>query len=475
VSWLGIAAGTGTISAITAGAFVLRLNWAAAAFLHLIVIVLMARHAGFRVAGILSVFAVAGQIYFLVPPVLKWSVADPANWVALGAFEYCALVVSRLSSAAVEQRSSAERQRVETEGLYEASRRVLSMARRSDPGMELPGAIRQIFGCDSVVLFDGKSGRVWSDGEPDAGMRGQARDSYLQENNSVDERAHAWYRVLRAGARPIGSLALRGGVINESLANGLAVLVAVSLERFRAFENESRAEAGRQSEQLRTAVLDALAHDVKTPLTAIRTASSGLLEAGCLTKVQAELVGLIDDESRRINELTERLLRMARVDARDLRPQRTVLPVEVLLRSAMRAAEHRATGRLRKNRGHADGAAVMGDEQLLTTALVQLLDNALRYSEPGSPVEISADENSTGVVLSVHNIGVVIPPSDIERIFERFYRGAGMGRYASGTGLGLAIVRKIVNAHNGRVWVVSDEVRGTTFYVALPKDKGETV
>jgi signal transduction histidine kinase len=116
---------------------------------------------------------------------------------------------------------------------------------------------------------------------------------------------------------------------------------------------------------------------------------------------------------------------------------------------------------------------VAGDEQLLATALSQLIDNALKYSRPDSAVTVAADLSGPEVRLTVHNFGAVIPAAEIERIFERFYRATDMAQRVSGTGLGLSITRKIAQAHGGRVWAVSDERRGTTFVLALPAGPGQ--
>jgi len=239
------------------------------------------------------------------------------------------------------------------------------------------------------------------------------------------------------------------------------------MERARSFESESRAEAARQSEQLRTAVLDALAHDVKTPLTAIRAASSGLIEAHVLDPLHEELVALIDSESARLDEITNRLLRLARLDARDVRVKRGRLPLEQLLDQTVTPARERAPDRIIRTRCSQSDLAVLGDEQLLSMALSQLIDNALKYSQPDSGMTIAAERKGAEALISVHNFGIPIPEADLERIFERFYRARDAHR-VSGTGLGLSITRKIALAHGGRVWASSDEQRGTTFYLSLP-------
>ncbi len=303
--------------------------------------------------------------------------------------------------------------------------------------------------------------------EPD--LRQRTKDTYIGAGDRFDARDSAWLCVLRMGVRPVGALTLRGGGIGEPVARALASLAAwVALERSRSLEKESRADAARQSEQLRTAVLDALAHDVKTPLTAIRAASSGLLEVGGLAPRQSGLVTLIDNEAGRLDEITSRLLGMARLDEKEVRMKPRNLRLDLLVRDAVIAFKRRTPGRAIRTSGLTADMNVAGDDHLLGVGLVQLIDNAIKYSTPHSAISIAAERCGKEVILSVHNRGTVIPPADLERIFERFYRAAGTAHQVTGTGLGLSITRKIAAAHAGRVWATSDADRGTSFFLALP-------
>ena len=117
----------------------------------------------------------------------------------------------------------------------------------------------------------------------------------------------------------------------------------------------------------------------------------------------------------------------------------------------------------------ASALEIYGDREILTTALEQFIDNASRYSTPGSPISVSAEENLGETIIAVHNEGPPIQPADRERIFERFYRAEESRHRAPGTGLGLSITKKAAEAHGGRTWVVSNEDSGTTFFFALPR------
>jgi two-component system sensor histidine kinase KdpD len=249
----------------------------------------------------------------------------------------------------------------------------------------------------------------------------------------------------------------------------LASLASIAFERVHSFEKENRAEAARQSEQLRTAVLDSLAHAFKTPLTAIRTASSGMLEMGGLTSAQAELATLIEEESVKLNELCTRLLQTARLEAEQLSFEKDDLVVSQLISHAVaeqagRVADHQVEVSVSD-----PNLAVRGDKELLTMILVQYMDNAAKYSVPGSTIGISVKESRSEVLISVHNDGPAIRIEDRDRIFDRFYRSPDTQHAAPGTGVGLSIVKKAAEAHRGHVWVISDEKEGTTFYLSLPQ------
>ena len=216
-------------------------------------------------------------------------------------------------------------------------------------------------------------------------------------------------------------------------------------------------------------MLDALAHSVKTPLTAIRTASSGLLEAGRLSGDDEELAALIDEQAGHLNRLTTELLQMARIDAAEVRVRRERVVVLTLVEDVLARYREQLQGRHLGLPDSASDLEVYGDRKILAAALEQFIDNASKYSTPGSPISVAAEENLGEIVISVHNEGPPVPAAERERIFERFYRAEGSGHRAPGTGLGLSIAKKAAEAHGGRTWVVSEEGTGTTFFLALPR------
>jgi two-component system sensor histidine kinase KdpD len=442
-------------------------SFAFTGFLDLVLVVLAALYGGFWQATAVSVAAVASLNYFFIPPIFSFE-NSPSNWVALGAFEFTALVISRLSLRAHLQATEATARRRDMEHLYETSRRILLLDSSGEPGNLITSLIREIFELEAVQLFDAQSGKTYWSGASLPGVEQQTRDTYFLGNDIFDPQIRSWYCVLRLGTRPVGGLALNGTEMTKLAATALASLGGIALERARALQRESRAQAARQTEQLRTAVLDALAHEFKTPLTVARTASSGLLAVGGLSELQNDLVTVIDQQASKLDHLASRLLTAARLDSTEFRPQREPMLFSRLVSAAIGRLDQE-TDRARFRVSVPIGEIpIFADRELILTSLAQLVDNAIKYSEPGSPIQISFSVKDTTVVLRARTKGLVITPVERERIFERFYRAPETHHMPAGTGLGLSIVKKIVEAHHGHVWAEGETDYGTSFSISLP-------
>jgi two-component system sensor histidine kinase KdpD len=442
-------------------------SFAFTGFLHLILVVFAAMYGGFLQATLISVVAAACLNYFFVPPIYSFT-NSPANWVALGAFEFTALIISRLSLRAQTEAVEATAGRRDMERLYETSRRILLLDSAAEPGKLIAPLIREIFELDAVQLFDAQSGNTYWGGEGPPESEHQVRDSYFVGADNFDASTRSWYCLLRLGTRAVGGLALHGTDMSKLAATALASLTGIALERTRTLDRESRAQAARQTEQLRTAVLDALAHEFKTPLAVARTASSGLLAVGGLSELQRELVTVIDQQANKLDHLSSRLLTAARLDQAEFRPQREPLLVSRLIREAINRLDPESDQtRFRVSVLNRE-APILADRELMLTSLAQIVDNAVKYSEPGSPIDINLWLKASSMTLQVRSKGLVIAPVDRESIFERFYRAPETHHLPAGTGLGLSIVKKIVEAHHGRVWAESETGYGTSFSISLP-------
>jgi len=457
------------VAVLTYAGFAIGLKMTAIGFLYLLYVVAIALFFGVWQASLASCLSAVCLDYYFTIPIFRFAIIDPQDWIALGTFQATALVISRLSSKELRSKRVAERHRMEMEQLYELSRNSVLMDLRQPPGPQLVVLVQRIFSTDAVSLFDVNLDRTDRAGDWKAGEEGLAREAFEANLNQDNAQTQTRQRVLRTGAGPVGALVLRGQS-SALVADALASLSAIAIDRHQSFGNEDRAESARKSEQLRAAVMDALAHEFKTPLTAVQTASSGLLELKGLSESQTKLVRLIDDEAIRLNVLCTRLLKTAKLEAQKLDLEMEEVNLKGLVEDVLADPSiGRQQERERMQVAIDDPELTLRvDRGLLATILAQYIDNARKYSTPETPIEIAARRSRTEVLISVHNFGPTIPIEDREQVFERFYRSSAMKEVAPGTGIGLSIVRKAAEAHHGHVWVISDEKEGTTFFLSLP-------
>ena len=396
----------------------------------------------------------------------RW-IPIPAHLLTVMGLMLVALIVGHLTSRASFFLGKAQANRTEAEKLCRLTRDTTQLDMHRKPGLQLAALVQSIFDVEAVAIFDADLDEIYRAGEWFTNLEDRVRNIYFFETIHDDPDTGSVCRVLRMGNLPIGALLLRGQ-ISELTGNAIAALTAITFDRYHAFANESRMESARQAEQLRTTVLDALAHAYKTPLTAIRAASTGLGEMGSLTSAQSGLVALIDEQSALLNRLTSRLLKTARLEAKELALQAESVAVAPLIEDVVASVREQLAGISVKIGITRDDLAISGDHGLLVALLTQFIDNAGKYATAGTTVTIQADEQPDGVLFSVHNVGPVIPAADYERIFDRYFRSAAGSNKAPGTGIGLSVAKRAAQAHGGHVWVTSDCNHGTTFFASLP-------
>jgi two-component system sensor histidine kinase KdpD len=447
--------------------FTLQVNLTTISFIYLLLVIAMALFCGFWQASLTSLLAASCLDYFFTAPVFHFAVNDPKEWVALGVFQISALVISRLSAKELRSSAEATLNRTGMEQLYELSRNSLLLDLGQRPGPQLAVLIQRIFDARAVALFDLNLDRQDRVGEWDEGEENIARECYLSETARDEPITGTWRRLLLAGPGPVGALVVRGQ-LSPLIVDALASLAAMSIDRYQSFEKEERAENASKAEQLRAAVMDALAHELKTPLTAVQTASSGLLELGALTNPQRDLVSLINDEAIRLNDLCTRLLLTAKLEAGKVGLETDDVNVRKLVTEVVEAQRSRAGD----ERVHVDiedrALTVRVDRALLAMILAQYIDNARKYAAPDTAINVAVRISRNEVIFSVHNLGSTIRIEDRERVFDRFFRSTDLKDSVPGTGIGLSVVRKAAQAHHGHVWVISDDKEGTTFFLSLP-------
>jgi len=276
---------------------------------------------------------------------------------------------------------------------------------------------------------------------------------------------------LRLGMRIVGAMGVVGEISYESL-EALGSMVSVAIERAGAIESLTRAEAARESEQLRSALLDAVTHEFRTPLTAIKASVTAMLGSTTLQDPERqELLTVIDEETDRLNRLVGEAAEMARLDAGQVELHLDLHPVGDLIELAREQVKQPLAQREVKIEIAPDLPSVRVDADRIAEALAQLLENASKYSPPDSPITITAASDRDGIAISIADRGAGIDAFELGLIFERFYRGRQQRLRVQGTGMGLAIAKAIVEAHGGTIAVTSQLEHGSVFTITLPATK----
>ncbi len=464
---------TASLLAIAAITFicsrVIPVNATTAGFAYLLGILAIAATWGLIESIVASVAAMLCFNFFFLPPVGMFTIADPQNWVALFAFLATALVASHLSDREKKQADEAKGRQRETEQLYALSRAILLTDPSQSVGSQAARHISEVFECPGVALYDAKTSEVFRGGADDmVDIEGKLKQVAVQGNNFVEPPLFA--AAILLGGQPIGSLALKGLTLSDGAMQALLNLVAIALERVRTEEAANRADAARQSEEFKSTLLDAIAHEFKTPLTSIKAASTAMLSDSVpLSPQLQELAAIIDEETDRMNQLVTEAVRMSQIDAGKIRLERESLDVGEMLHRVVGHFESLSAGRILRVNPARNLPRISADPELLSLALRQLIDNALKYSPPGSPIDVVADLEKERVVIRVHDRGPGIPERERERIFDKFYRrGAAK---VPGTGLGLYIAREIIRTHGGDLWIEGEAGQGSEFCAALPVPK----
>jgi two-component system sensor histidine kinase KdpD len=446
-----------------------RVNLATATAIYLFVTLAIADRAGFAAASMVSVIATLCLEFFFAPPLFSFRVDRPDDWLALATFEGVSLMVSRLSHRARQDQHALERQSVEQQALYELCRDTLLLDWKQAPEQQLCALIKRSFPLRGVALWNAYEDALSCCGEtPEA--ENTVKAVYFNERNYDDASNLASFRVLYFGTRAVGALMLYGHSIDSLCISSITSIAAMAIERARSLTLEMNIEAERRSEQLRSALLDGFAHAFKTPLTTITLTSSGLLAVDGLNSRQTSLIELINREATRLSELTTRLLRTSRLEASELVVHEKVTNLKELLQ---RVIEECA---LQLRLAHVDLSLALGvesircDPQLLAMAITQILDNAAKYGSHGSRLLISAERQTSEIVLRIHNEGSYIPPIERTKVFARYYRSPRVEHRAPGTGLGLSVAKKAVEAQGGKISIESDLQVGTTFVIAIPAE-----
>jgi two-component system sensor histidine kinase KdpD len=450
--------------------YVIKVNHTTVALTFLIGVLIVSANWGLRPAVFMALFAALAFNYDFLPPIGKLTIADPQNWVALFAFLVTAIIASQLAERARREAQSANERRREAERLYKFSQQLLS----SDNVVELLNAIPRYI----VEGLGVKAAAISLPNRPDVYRSSPAiHDLELHDLQLVcmrgepmtDPEKHVAFMPLRMGVRVVGSMGVSGTFLSRETLEAMSSLIAIAIERAGAIEKLGRAEAARESEQLRSALLDSVTHEFRTPLTAIKASATSLLSNPALDTAQRlELLTVINEESDRLNRLVGEAAEMAQLDANQFELQLGAHPIAEAVEAALEKAkpalgQHPVEVRLPSNLPR-----VRMDEGRITEVITQLLENAAKYSSPESPIQVAGEFGNRMVMTSVADRGPGIDDFEQSLIFEKFYRGRDQRLQVQGTGMGLAIAKAIVEAHGGKIGVTSQPGNGSVFYFTLP-------
>ncbi len=463
-------------------------NTTTVALSFLIVVLFVAARARLWVAVTTSIVSVFALNFFFIPPIGTLTIVDPQNWVALFAFLAVSLVASNLSAVARDRTREAMTRRDEVGKLFDLSRDVLLIADSEAANSSLAGFIARRFDLEyaAICLPHSPDWIVFEWGAPTGmltsvdfagafsamGVDGRVNSTTASgEGYAVITKAGREVRVvpLRLGNKAIGLLATAGRAIDTGTLDAVAGLAAIAIERVQFLQERKSAELARQSEELKSALLASLGHDLRTPLTAIRVAADNLRSSWPDEQQRREQGELIVAEVDRLTRLFQNLLEMARIDAGAVTHDvRWVAPSEIV-DAARSRVEHAVHGRKIELSVESD-RLVRVDPRLAAAALSHLIENAARYSQTPSNIEVGAAVSDAALTLTVRDHGRGIAPVDLPRVFDKFYRGADAKLERSGTGMGLAIARGLLAIEGGRVAVENCPDGGARFTITIPTD-----
>lgn len=455
------------------------------ALIYLLAVVLSATRWGLGPSIFCSIAAVLAFDVTFVPPYGTLAVENTQYFLTFAIFILVAVIISELGARVRSQVALAEEREQQTIALYDLAR---GIAFTTDPGEILETAVKQvnqIFDVETTILLsDSASPPVLSQG---AGFGEAARNasSHTFEKGEASgygtnlfADSEVFFLPLATAQGRLGVLGVRpraGGLMispeQRRLLETFAGQIAVALEHSKLSAQAEQARLLEATDRFRSALLSSISHDLRTPLAAIMGSVTSLLDEGAQLTSQArfDLLMTIEEDAARLNRLVGNLLNMTKLEAGALKPERDWHSIEEVIGAAL--ARMRTNEREIKVDIEPDLPLVPLDFVLIEQVMLNLLDNAIKFSPAGSPIEICARRENDLMRVSVSDHGVGIPASELEAIFEKFHRVKASG--APGTGLGLSICKGIVEAHHGRIWAERRSEGGARITFTLPAPEFE--
>ena len=447
---------------------VIHVNPTTVALTFLVSVLIVSAVWGLRYALFTAFVAAAAFNYYFLPPTGTFTISDTQNWVALFALLTTAVIASELSDRARRQTDEAVGRRRELERLYSFSQQLLTADNVLQLLNAVPHHVVESFGVSAAVLYVPDKGNIYRSGieVPELDVD-QLKSIIARGEPMVDSARNLSYTPLKMGVRTVGAIGVAGNLSRQTLA-AVGSLIAIAVERANAVETVARSEGAREGERLRSAILDSVTHEFRTPLTSIKASITSLLSTpGLSSDDRQELMTVINEECDRLNRLVGEAAEVAQLESHefqlDLQDRRVLDVVQAAVGEVKQVlGKHPIEVRVPAE------ITVRLDADRVKEVLVQLLENAAKYSPPESPIRITAELKGANLEVSVADQGAGIEDMEQVLIFDKFYRGKNQRYRVQGTGMGLAIARAIVEAHGGKIGVTSQMGCGSVFYFALP-------
>jgi two-component system sensor histidine kinase KdpD len=463
------------------------MNHTTAALIFLLAVFITATTCPLWAALLTAMVADLALNYFFMAPVGTLRIADPQNVIALFVFFAVSAIASQLSAKARARERDATSRRDELARLFDLSRDILLTTDSREAIAQLARIVSRRFELEWAAIclprqsqwdvFE--SGSLQPSLDP-AQLTGAFAGAERSLHFDARSRAYAGHQTLRLGERQVhlvplrlgtknvGLLAATGRPIEPGTLDAIAGVSAIAIERAQFLEERKSAEIARQGEALKSALLASLAHDLRTPLTAIRVAASNLQASWLADRDRRDQSDLILTEVERLTRLFQNILEMARIDAGAVSPDvRWVHPQEIV-EAARDQIEHTLRDQPLEIDVRSD-RLVRVDPRVTASALAHVLENAVQYA-PGGVINVGLSVTSDGLTIVVRDHGPGISAADRPHLFERFYRGSDAKRRASGTGMGLAIARGLLAAEGGRMWADDCPGGGAQFSIVVPAE-----
>jgi two-component system sensor histidine kinase KdpD len=414
-----------------------------------------------------ALVAGVGFVYYFLPP-RGFQVDTFEDLVDLMAFLVTAIVTGQVVAQLRRLRLRALKQQDEAEKLNRLTHAMLSRGESELSLAQLADRLVGIFEAEGVALYDMLSGQIVRSGL----HSGALSDDALYQAATGDlpfGNPHCFFAPIRRGGKLGGSISMNGANVSDTLLRAIAERVELAMARLDAAEKATEAEVVRRTEELKSAVLDAMAHEIRNPLNSIKIAATTLLSEYAGSELdRLEMLTIIDEEATRMDRLLEEEVRLARGEAKDLSLRKEAHDLARLIPEAIEEMRLVAGQRPIQVFVPESLPPAECDGNMIGRVLKQLVSNALKYSPEDSPLTVSAEFTGETVVIDVVDRGPGVNEDERERIFEKHYRGRAARRRTTGSGLGLASARSIVRAHGGEIWLTSPRGGGAAFHISLP-------